>query len=66
MSKFIDVKLASTRSIRIDATHLSDGERQVAIGALRDAELIVDAFSWVAKKIEQLGARLFLKPSLKH
>jgi len=66
MSRFIDVKLASNRSVRIDATYLSDRERQVAIGALRDAELIVDAFSWIAKKIEQLGARLFLKPSLKH
>ena len=66
MSKFIDVKLASTRAVRIDATNLSEGERQVAVGALRHAELIVDAFSWVAKKIEQLGARLFLKPSLKH
>ena len=66
MSRFINVKLASTRSVRIDATRLSEGERQAAIGALRHAELIVDAFSWVAKKIEQLGVHSFLKPSLKH
>ena len=66
MSKFIDVKLASNRSVRIDVTNLSARERQVAVGALHHAELIVDAFSWVAKKIEQFGGRLFLKPSLKH
>jgi hypothetical protein len=66
MGKVINVKLDSTRNIRIDASNLSESERRVAIGALRDAELLVDAFAWVAKKIEQFGARLFLKPSLKH
>jgi hypothetical protein len=33
---------------------------------MRDADLLVDVFVWVAKKIEQLSERLFLKPSLKH
>ena len=65
MAKYIDIKLDSTRNVRIDATHLSHSERQAAVSALQDAELWVDAFAWVGKKIEQLGTRLFLKPSPK-
>lgn len=65
MSKVINIKLDSNRIIRINAAHLSEAERQAAIHALRNAELLMDAFVWVAKKIEQFGARLFLKPSLK-
>jgi hypothetical protein len=45
---------------------MSESERQVAINAMRDADLLVGAFVWVAKKIEQLGDRLFLKPILKY
>ena len=65
MVKYIDIKLDSARNVRIDATRLSEGERQIAVSAVRDAELWVDAFMWVGKKIEQLGARLSLKPSPK-
>lgn len=66
MSKYIEVKLDENLLKRIDASNLSESERQVAISALRDAELVVDAFVWVARKIEQLGSHLFLKPGLKH
>ena len=66
MDRIITFKLDSTRNVRIDASHLSHAERLQAEYAMRDAQLIVDAFVWVAKKIEQFGARLFLKPSLKH
>jgi hypothetical protein len=45
---------------------MSETERQTAYNAMRDAELLVDAFVWVAKKIEQIGERLFLKPALRH
>jgi hypothetical protein len=45
---------------------MSESERQVAINAMHDADLLVDAFVWVAKKIEQLGERTFLKPVPKH
>jgi hypothetical protein len=45
---------------------MSEAERQVAVNAMKDADLLVDAFVWVGKKIEQLTERLFLKPSLKH
>lgn len=66
MSKIMEIKLGSTLYGRINAARLSESERQAALQALHDAELIIDAFTWVAKKIEQFGERLFLKPSLKH
>jgi hypothetical protein len=64
--KDIEIKLGSTTVARIKSVRMSESERQVAINAMRDADLLVDAFVWVAKKIEQLGERLFLKPILKH
>jgi hypothetical protein len=62
----MEIKLGSTILARIDAVRMSEAERQVAIGAMRDADLLVDGFAWVAKKIEQIGERLFLRPALKH
>ena len=59
-------KISSTIVARINAVQMSDAERQRALNALRDADLLVDAFMWMVKKIERTGARLFLKPALKH
>jgi len=66
MSKSLEIKIGSTIYGRINATRMSDAERLVAINAMRDAELLVDAFVWVSKKVEQIVERLSLKPSLKH
>jgi hypothetical protein len=66
VNKDMEIKLGSTILARIDAVRMSEAERQVAIGAMRDANLLVDGFVWVANKIEQIGERLFLRPSLKH
>ncbi|MDP1716447.1 MAG: hypothetical protein Q8L40_00060 [Burkholderiales bacterium] len=69
MSNMLEIKIGSTIYERIDTIRMSDAERQVAINAMRDADLLVDAFVWVGKKIEQISDRLFrffLKPSLKH
>ena len=62
----MEIKLGSTIVGRVNAIRMSEAERQVVLNAMRDADLLVDAFVWVAKKIEQIGARLFLKPALKH
>ncbi|MDH5537487.1 MAG: hypothetical protein OEZ08_18200 [Betaproteobacteria bacterium] len=62
----MEIKIGSTIYDRINASRMSPAERQVAINAMHDAELLVDAFAWVFKKVEQLGAFLFLKPSIKH
>jgi len=51
---------------RINALQLSEAERLTALGALQDADQLVDAFARIARKIERIGERLFLKPSLKH
>jgi hypothetical protein len=59
-------KLGSTIVARINQVRMSELERQRALDAMHDADLIVDAFFWVAKKIEQFGERLFLRPALKH
>ena len=59
-------EFGSTIYQRIATSRMSEVERQAALRAMHDAELIADAIFWVTKKIEQLGARLFLKPSPRH
>ena len=66
MSKSMEIKLGSAVLGRINGVRMSESERQVALNAMRDADLLVDAFVWVAKKIESLSDRLFLKPALRH
>jgi hypothetical protein len=66
MSNEIKNKLGSTIHTRISSLDMTDAERQRALNALYDAEALVDGFVWVAKKIEHLRGRLFLKPALKH
>lgn len=50
---------------KINASRLSERERQVAVNALKTADVMVDGFLWVTEKIEQAGT-WFLHPSLKH
>jgi hypothetical protein len=66
MKKELEIKLDSTIVGHINSVRMSEAERQVALNAMRNADLLVDGFVWVAKKIEQLGERLFLKAILKH
>jgi hypothetical protein len=66
MGNSMEVKIGATIVGRINAARMSEAERQVALNAMRDADLLVDAIVWVVRKIEQFGERLFLKPALKH
>jgi hypothetical protein len=66
MSKGIENKIDSMIYQRLNEVHMSEVERQRALNALKDADLFADAVIWIAKKIEQLGGRLFLKPALKN
>jgi len=66
MSKELELKIGSTIYGKIQAARMSERERQVAVQAMHNADVVVDAIIWIAKKIEHLGERLFLKPSLKH
>ena len=52
MRNDVEDKIGSTIVARINAVQMSDAERQQALNALRDADLVVDGFMWVMKKIE--------------
>ena len=64
MNETMKSKIGSTIYERINTVRMSDAERLVALNAMRDAELIVDALTWIGRKFEQLGG-LFTKHSLK-
>ena len=66
MSKAMDIKIDSTLRRQVNAARMSAAEREVAMSAMRTANLMVDAAEWFVKKIEQFGAGLFLKPGLRH
>jgi len=67
MRKDIERKLGSTVYARLLAVKMSELDRERAIQALYDADLAVDGFVWLAKRIEQLGERLFPRQAaLKH
>ena len=62
MRNDIESKIGSTIYNRIQAVRMPEADRQRALHTLADAELVVDGFAWVAKKIERFGSRLFLRP----
>ena len=66
MSKEIQSKLGSTIYDRIGAIKMTPLERYRALDAMQNADLLVDGFVWMVKKIEHLGRFSFLKPQLKH
>ena len=66
MSKEIRSKLGSTIHDRMGAIKMNPSERHRALDAMNNADLLVDGFVWVVKKIEHLGRFSFLKPELKH
>jgi hypothetical protein len=49
---------------RINSLPMSEVERQVALGAMQRARLLVDGCAWVTRKLGQLGNLGFLKPSV--
>ena len=65
MNSNIESKIGSTIISRINEVQMPEVERQRALTALHDAHLFVDGVVLIAKKIEQLVGRLFLKPALK-
>ncbi len=65
MNKNFEIKFGSVIYDKINAVRMSPIERQVAINAMQDADAIVDAIFWFTRKVEQLGAQLFLKPGIK-
>ena len=66
MNSNLENKFGSVIYDKLNTVRMSASERQAAINAMRDADTIVDAILWVTRKIEQVGAFLFMKPSIKH
>ena len=66
MSNKYEAKIGSAIYRRIQSLHMSEVKRQRALDTLYEANLFVDGIVSVAKKIERIGGRLFLKPALKH
>jgi hypothetical protein len=66
MDRQVEHKSDLTVYERLYDVRMSDADRETAVSALRNAELLVDLFAWLAKKVEQVGERSFLKPVLKH
>ena len=50
---------------RLRAMRMSGADRQNAINALEQAELLVGLYLWLKEKLADIG-HVFLKPSLKH
>jgi len=66
MNRDTERKIGSTIYERLNAIPMSPADRDAAIGAMQDAEAIVDAFAWLKTKLEHLAHSVFLKPSIKH
>jgi hypothetical protein len=66
MKRDTNTALGSTIYEQIRRTRMTDIERQMALNALRQADAIVDAFTWIVNKISGGGTCATLKPSLKH
>ena len=62
----IERKIGSTLYARLKAVDMTEAERRRALAAFYDAHRMVEGIAWLAKMIEQLWERLFLRPSLRH
>lgn len=66
MNNDFENKFGSVIYNRINEIPMSATERLAAMNAMRDADAIVDAVTWIGRKIEQIGGYLLMKPSVKH
>ena len=66
MKRDTNTRSASSIYEQIERARMTDVERRVALNALRQADVFVDALMWVVNKIGLGRDRAFLKPSLKH
>ncbi|HEU0290197.1 MAG TPA: hypothetical protein VFR39_05550 [Burkholderiales bacterium] len=65
MRKYTERPLDSGIYARLQEVRINSVDRQNAIAALRQAELLANAYLWVTEKLAGVG-HIFLKPSLKH
>lgn len=60
------VKNDSSIYSKIEASHMSEHERQLTLDAMRHADLFADGLLWTMTKIEDLTDQLFGKSTVKH
>jgi hypothetical protein len=65
MRKVKQTEAVSDIYARLRELPMSDADRRLAIHALHQAELFVNAMQWMKEKLATAG-QFFLKPSLKH
>jgi hypothetical protein len=66
MERQFDSKNGLTIDQRLESVQMTDSERKAARSALHNAEVLVDVFAWLVRKVEQVGERSFLRPVPKH
>ena len=54
----------NTMETRMRSVRMSDSDRLVAMTAMRNGIMIVDAFAWLARAVSHLGDGLPAKPRL--
>jgi hypothetical protein len=54
----------NTIETRMRAVRMSDSDRLVAMTAMRNGVMIVDAFAWLARAVSSIGNGLPAKPRL--
>jgi hypothetical protein len=71
MRKISTIKLDRELYDRLTTIRMSPYERSMAIGAMQNAEAIIDTMAWIARKFESLAQRLSARrvpaqPSFRH
>ncbi|HET7635191.1 MAG TPA: hypothetical protein VFK51_10695 [Burkholderiales bacterium] len=71
MKKISTIKLDRELYGRLATIRMSPYERSMAVGAMQNAEAIIDAMAWIARKFEGLMQRLSTRrvsaqPSFRH
>ena len=66
MNRDFEMQLGPTLYERIQSIPMSEAERLVAVNAMLNAQLLVDACVWLKSKAGQLAERVFLKPNAQH
>ena len=60
------IKNDSSISSRIEASRMSEHERQLTLDAMRHADLFADGLLWTMTKLGDLNEQLFGKSTVKH
>jgi hypothetical protein len=66
MNERMKYEMGPTLVDRINSIRLSETDRLVAVDAMRNARLLVDAWLWITRKVGQLGSGGFLKATPQH